>query len=263
MGIVLLNNKRSITYRNRFAEKIGDREIEKIIKHGEGVHKIGKKYYRIREIESEEKKIMTIEDVTEKVMAENALKESEDKYRMLSENSFMGIMILKKNRINYVNRKMEEILGYKGETLKKKFFDLIHPEDSHLFEEVIKGNAKQIRFFDKNGNLRWLEMVCKEIPYGGKSYMFNILDVTKRKEMEDKIKDVNKKMKRVLEKERKFLEEVSHYFFNPLCIAKGYLELSIPNADPALRKKLETTKQAVIRVENVVKHIVMEGKIYE
>ncbi|MCD6482063.1 MAG: HAMP domain-containing histidine kinase, partial [Thermoplasmata archaeon] len=93
--------------------------------------------------------------------------------------------------------------------------------------------------------------------------MFNIIDITRRKEMEDKLKDANERMQKVLEKERKFLEEVSHYFFNPLCIAKGYLELSIPNADPALRKKLETTKQAVIRVENVVKHIVMEGKIYE
>ena len=263
MGIVLLNNKRNIIYRNRFAKKIGDKKIENIIKHGEGIHKIGKKYYRIREIKAEKDRIITIEDATEKIMAENALKESESKYRMLSENSFMGIMVVNGDEIKYINRKMEEILGYKERELKKRFFELIYPEDSYLLDEVMKGNMEQIRFFHKNGNLKWLEMVCREIPYGGKSYMFNILDITNRKEMEDKIKDVNKKMQRVLEKERKFLEEVSHYFFNPLCIAKGYLELSIPNADPALRKRLETTKQAVIRVENVVKHIVMEGKIYE
>ncbi|MBC7129144.1 MAG: HAMP domain-containing histidine kinase [Thermoplasmatales archaeon] len=106
-------------------------------------------------------------------------------------------------------------------------------------------------------------MCCCEIDYKGKAYLLNAIDITKKKEMEIKLKETNEKMRKTLEKEKKFLEEISHYFFNPLCIAKGYLDLSIPLAEESLKRKLEITKEAIIRVENVVKHIVMEGRIYE
>ena len=158
---------------------------------------------------------------------------------------------------------MEDILGYKSKELKKIFFDLVHPEDTDELQNIFKGKTPQIKFFDKEGNIKWLEMGGCKIKYNGNSYLINAIDITRRKEMEEKIKEANKKMQKALERERKFLEEISHYFFNPLCIAKGYLDLSIPNADPSLRRKLEITKQAVTRVENVVKHIVTEGKIYE
>lgn len=93
--------------------------------------------------------------------------------------------------------------------------------------------------------------------------LITVEDVTDSRATEKKLEDAHKKMQEVLERERKFLEEISHNFFNPLCIAKGYLDLSIPSANPALRRKLEITKQAIIRVEDVVKHIVIEGQIYE
>jgi signal transduction histidine kinase len=88
-------------------------------------------------------------------------------------------------------------------------------------------------------------------------------DITEEKKIEEELTEAREHMKSVLERERKFLEEVSHYFFNPLCIAKGYLDLTIANAEPSMRRKLEITKEAVSRVENVVKHIVIEGRIYE
>lgn len=93
--------------------------------------------------------------------------------------------------------------------------------------------------------------------------LVTVEDITDSVIAEKKLKDAHKKMEEVLNRERKFLEEVSHYFFNPLCIAKGYLDLSIPSADPTLKRKLEITKQAVSRVENIVKHVVIEKRIYE
>jgi signal transduction histidine kinase len=70
-------------------------------------------------------------------------------------------------------------------------------------------------------------------------------------------------MKEIIEREKKFTEEISHYFFNPLCIAKGYIDLSMKKADLELKRKLEITRIAVDRVENIVKHVVREGRIYE
>ncbi len=146
-----------------------------------------------------------------------------------------------------------------------------------LFEEAVSNAYEYVSYFrhpesspaialyigEVNDKLKWLEIGCCKIKYGGDAYLLNAVDITRRVEMEKEIREANEKMQRALEKEKKFLEEISHYFFNPLCIAKGYLDLSIPQADPALRRKLEITKQAVTRVENVVKHIVTEGKIYE
>jgi len=227
------------------------------------LHKINGKYYSLRNLATKSGEILIIEDVTEKVAAENALKESEEKYRAICENSLVGILIVRERKVEYVNKRFKEILKYKTNEIKRKFFDLIHPDDNREFEKIFNGKVVRIRIFDKNGEIKWMEMGCCKIKYGEDAYLINAIDITRRVEMEKEIREANEKMQRALEKEKKFLEEISHYFFNPLCIAKGYLDLSIPQADPALRRKLEITKQAVTRVENVVKHIVTEGKIYE
>lgn len=262
MGIIFLDKKGEIVYRNRTAAELPEDGIAQIVRGAETLHKIGKKYYKIRKTAVEEGHIITIEDVTEQILAENALKESEEKYRAICENTPMGILLMKNNEVVYVNKNFERMLGHREKKIREEFFDLVHPEDQHKIDKLLKGKTLQMKFFDGNGGVRWLEMGCGEIT-GEESHLITALDVTERMEMEMSLKDAHIKMQKVLERERKFLEEVSHYFFNPLCIAKGYLDLSIPNADPQLRRKLEITKQAVSRVENVVKHIVTEGKIYE
>ncbi len=258
-----MNKKGDIVYKNAIASRISDKRIKEMLNGRRKIYKIGKKYFSVRKKELNKKDMILIDDVTEKVMAENALKNSEEKYRAVCENSLIGIIIMKGKELVYANKKFEKITGYKAKKLNNTFFDLIYPEDEEKFEELVKKGSAQLRIYDKEGNIKWLEMGCCEIDYNGKAYLINAMDITKRKEMEEKLRKANIKMRKALEKEKKFLEEISHYFFNPLCIAKGYLDLSIPYADPSLKRKLEITKEAVTRVENVVKHIVTEGRIYE
>jgi len=57
---------------------------------------------------------------------------------------------------------------------------------------------------------------------------------------------------------------MSHYFFNPLVIAKGYLELLIEKEEDAeKRENIMKAKDAVERIEKVVKNIVTDGTIKE
>ncbi len=61
-----------------------------------------------------------------------------------------------------------------------------------------------------------------------------------------------------------FKEDVAHYFFNPICIAKGYLQLAMEGEKDTEEKiKIEKVREAIERIEAVVRNIVMNGKISE
>ncbi len=83
------------------------------------------------------------------------------------------------------------------------------------------------------------------------------------RDMEDIIK-IKKILDITYESVKNFREDIAHYFFNPLAIAKGYLNLiSEKNLTAEDKLKIEKVKTAIERIEAVVKNIVMNGKICE
>ena len=68
-------------------------------------------------------------------------------------------------------------------------------------------------------------------------------------------------MMRALEEEKKFKADTAHYFFNPLAIAKGYLEIA--KEDGETKEKIEKALKAIERIEKVVKNVVTKGEIRE
>lgn len=61
---------------------------------------------------------------------------------------------------------------------------------------------------------------------------------------------------------KNFRENIAHYFFNPIVIAKGYLDLlSEKNVED--KDKIEKIRTAIERIEAVVKNIVINGRIAE
>ncbi|TFF85873.1 MAG: PAS domain S-box protein, partial [Promethearchaeota archaeon] len=77
--------------------------------------------------------IFTVDDVTERELAKQKIKESEEKYRDLLETSSVGIIEInvKKERVSYLNPKLLELIGYENkEAIYQKFIeDIIHPDD--------------------------------------------------------------------------------------------------------------------------------------
>jgi len=62
-----------------------------------------------------------------------------------------------------------------------------------------------------------------------------------------------------------FKENMSHYFFNPIVIAKGYLDILLEKRELSNEDKedVKKVKEAIERIEKVVRNIVVEGIIKE
>jgi len=72
-----------------------------------------------------------ISDITEQKQIEDVLKESEEKFRLLAENSLMGTFIIQDNKMVYINPTFAELFGYEREEIVDSMSpsEFIHPDD--------------------------------------------------------------------------------------------------------------------------------------
>jgi PAS domain S-box-containing protein len=164
--------------------------------------------------------IATIEDITEKIKAENQLKESEERYSMLFNNMIDGyalheIICNKKGKpIDYrfidINPAFRELTGLQGE-IKGKTIREITPEiEDHWIEiygdVAIKGDP--VRFENYSGALgKWYEVVAYQ---SGKNRFVTIfVDITERKTAELALKDSEEKFRRLAENAKDMIYRMS------------------------------------------------------
>ncbi|OPY77965.1 MAG: Blue-light-activated protein [Syntrophorhabdus sp. PtaU1.Bin058] len=79
-----------------------------------------------------------IRDITNHKRMEEALRESEERYRIAIENSNDGVAIMKGTEHVYVNKKFVEIFGYTNadEIIGKPVSLVVHPDDSAMVDEM-------------------------------------------------------------------------------------------------------------------------------
>lgn len=109
-----------------------------------------------------------VRDITDKVIAEEGLRENEEKFRTIFNNLGVGIgMVSLEGEIILANQKFSEITGYSiSELLLKKNEDITHPDDQNETKEnmklLIQGKIKNFRLekrlLHKNGNIVWIDM---------------------------------------------------------------------------------------------------------
>jgi len=144
-------------------------------------------------------------DITERVILEDELRESGEKYRALTENTpdilFSTDM---SGTITYASPQVNRYGFLEDEVIGKSLRVLIHPADIHQVESNLSRDRKegaqvisQFRMLDKWGTVYWIEEKSSlRLDLSGKPIgMYGILrDVTERKRVEDAIDIANKKL---------------------------------------------------------------------
>jgi PAS domain S-box-containing protein len=131
--------------------------------------------------------------------AERALRQSEEHFRTLIENSSDIITVLNaKGKILFESPSIERILGYDTEELLgRTVFDLIHQNDLQEVLAAFSGELNQVgpqdaveyRFRHRDGSWRFLESISKNLlsdPHVG-GIVVNSRDITERKRAEERI----------------------------------------------------------------------------
>jgi PAS domain S-box-containing protein len=130
----------------------------------------------------------------ERKRAEEALQASEEKYRLLIQNSNDAIFIAQDGVIKFPNLKTEELLGYAAPELAKiPFINHIHPDDRDMVLEKHKKRLEgqkfpstySFRVKNKKGDELWVEINAVFIVWEGRPATLNFIrDVTEKKKLE-------------------------------------------------------------------------------
>ena len=155
-----------------------------------------------------------IHDVTEMVKAEERIKESEEQFRTISEQSLMGISIIQEENVKYVNKTLAYILGYSLEEMlnwgQGEFFKTIHPEDKRKVIEfatkIENQDGASVQFYEargihKDGSTIWLEVYNKHITFQNKpAFLVSYIDITERKKAKEELRQSEEKYRFLFEK---------------------------------------------------------------
>jgi PAS domain S-box-containing protein len=139
-------------------------------------------------------------DITDRKQAEDALRETEKRYRRIVETANEGVWLLdSKLHTSYVNRQMAEMLGYEpGEMVGRSVFDSYFPEDverkKQLLERRQQGVREQFeeRLRHRKGSELWVRMAA--IPVFKDNGEFDgtlamVSEITERKRAEDALRE--------------------------------------------------------------------------
>ncbi len=180
--------------------------------------------------------IVQTEDITEKRVAEEKLRQSELKYRYLYENTPFSIVLLNsKGKIVDCNPRTETMFGYtRTDLIGKKFqkISVIHPDYlstiMDLFKKFIKGEEVHridLQLYEKDGSSVWVNLQASLVQVENEYFVQALFsDISKRKEAEFLINKEIIKLKELDQIRKNLISRVSHELKTPLTSVCGGAE---------------------------------------
>jgi PAS domain S-box-containing protein len=204
------------------------------------------------------------EQIAERRGAEAALRESEERYRILSEMGSDYAFALRVDRdiaihFDWTSGALSRVTGYHSEELQGHGWQtLVHPDDVKLafaqLEAALEGRTREmeIRILDKQGEIRWLHTrfhtTLRADEDGVVRVMGAVRDVTERKQTEEERRRLELRMGEVqrLDSLGVLAGGIAHDFNNMLAVIRGNSLLALADLDAGVapRERLDRIRSA-------------------
>ncbi|MBW2020218.1 MAG: PAS domain S-box protein [Deltaproteobacteria bacterium] len=209
-------------------------------------------------------------DITKEKQAVEALRESEEKYRLLVDNANDAIFVVQDSVIKFSNPRTESLTGYSSEELAKiPFVNLIHPEDRDM---VLKRHGRRLigdnlpstysfRIINRAGEELWVEINAVLITWEGRPGTLNFLrDITAQKRLETQLQHAQR-----MEAIGTLAGGIAHDFNNILSAIIGNAQLALDDLSgpSSVRYSFEQILEASYRATKLVKQILAFSRQHE
>lgn len=216
---------------------------------------------------------MIIRDISERRKAEEALRESEERYRLIVENANDGIEITQNDHIIFCNTRFAEMLGYTIEELQNIHFRDIFTEKANdelkeRHEKRKKGEMLPGRyastFYKKDGSIIDVEVTYEIIDYRGAPATFAIIrDITGFKRAQEELIRAKERAEESDRLKSAFLANMSHEIRTPMNGILGFTDLlKNPKLDSREKEQyIRIIQKSGQRLLNTVNDIIEISKI--
>jgi PAS domain S-box-containing protein len=178
----------------------------------------------------------TMLDITERKKTEEALLESEERYRVAIENSNDGITMLHGDICQYANKQFVRMFEFDSidEVVGKSIKPTVHPDDVEMVTDIMNKRQRgepvpsryEFKGITKKGNILYVGVSAANITYRGMSvYLIYLRDITERKLAEEALVKSHKELERLNKAKTKAVNHISHELKTPLAVIQGNIRL--------------------------------------
>ncbi|MGE5679980.1 MAG: PAS domain S-box protein [Bacillota bacterium] len=215
--------------------------------------------------------VRTLRDITERKRSQEALKDSEEKYRSITENidDFLWTAEVVNGRLRpvFYTSSVEKVTGYQQEEFLDSsnfWFKLIYPDDIELFKRkfrnLLQDQARysdeiELRIVNKLGNIVWVKNKFKVIRNTGgrivKLYGL-VSDITLNKKAEEDLKKSAMELRELNSTKDKFISIISHDLRTPFSSILGFTDILLSEMDMSESQQTQYIKYIRESSENML-----------
>ncbi len=220
--------------------KVNNKEVKYLRSTCKPMYKVGKKGYFLRG---------TTQDITERYLAQEKIRESEEKLRKTFDSEHIAIAISRKSTGEYidVNKGFCKITGYSAhELIGSSSSDLgfFAGKNRNKLLEKLSGEGfllnEELSFPTKQGEIRTTLFSIGEVVLKQEECLIaTMIDITKRKTAEKALRESEKRLREMNATKDKLFSIISHDLKNPLSNIIGFSELIEHNYDNYSDEKLK------------------------
>lgn len=218
--------------------------------------------------------VIEARDITEIIQAMEAVKMSEEKFRMLTEQQMMGIVIIKNEKVVFANKGFCELSGMEYKESQALtlagFLAKLQDENGVLTEERFKECRHEITcnlmLRDNQGEAKWVAVNKKEIIFeNSTATLVNIMEISQVIEVQKKLEQSVAELLKSNEELEKFAYVASHDLQEPLRMIYIYSELLIKKYGTQINSEgkefLDNIMNGAIRLRQLIKDLLEYSRV--